>query len=110
LNTINGSELVNVTIVQWDTINLTTNLAAGGIRNAYRRCVWQAQVMPEPQFDILRALEGGTVTIHTQPYRDRNGDYVTYYGALFTNLQYQHEGPNMINVRAEFSAYIGAAS
>ncbi len=109
IHSINGIELPNITVAQWDSMPLTTKLSAHGISAAYRRLVWQGQVMPGPQFDILRALEGSIVALVTQKYRDRNTS-ATYYNVVFENLQYQHDGPNMVDVRAEFKIYVGDAT
>jgi hypothetical protein len=70
--------------------------------NRWRRHTWRAEVMPVSEFNTVYALEGQTVSLTTTDYSDRNGDYVTYYGARVTNVTGRQSGPLMTDVTIEF--------
>lgn len=62
----------------------------------------KTNIMPMTEFDRLYALEGQAVALTTTNYLDRNGDYITYYGAILESVTGKHESINAADVVATF--------
>lgn len=77
-------------------------LAGPRARRRWLQHIWAAAVMPAGEFNTLAQAEGGLVSLTTTNLSDRNGAFVTYYGAELRSVSGVHAGPNMEQVRAEF--------
>ena len=97
---INGTEFTNIN-AQWESTVGGDALDGTFSVGRYRRHVWSADAMDMSEFEILRPLEGQTVTITTTDYTDRN-TLVTYYGAEFKRLAMSHEAIVPTGIQCEF--------
>ncbi|GIK36572.1 MAG: hypothetical protein BroJett011_04050 [Chloroflexota bacterium] len=64
--------------------------------------IWRAAVLPAAEWATLRAAQGQRALLTTVNHADRSGDYRDYPGALLERLDGRHEGPNFVDVIAEF--------
>lgn len=99
---LNGTELDYVTGADWQDTAEAGSLAGVSPLRRRRRHVWRARVMPMAEFLSLQAQEGALAAITTTNYSDRNGDYVTYYGAEIERVSCRHEATNAEEVTVEF--------
>lgn len=103
VHSINGNTISYIGKPDWQDKPTAAYLTGENAVSRWRKHIWQSNVMPASEWNTLEALEGTLVTLVTTDYADRNAaNYKTYYGARFTALTGNHDGPNMVNVRFEF--------
>jgi len=103
IHDISGNTILYISQANWLDKPAPASLDGLNAVSKFRKHIWESNVMPGPEWDILEALEGTQVTITTTIYEDRNNtNYKLYYWAIFAVLTGKHEGPNMAGVRAEF--------
>lgn len=100
---INTTTFARITRADWQDDGAGAGLDGTTGRQRWRRHTWQApEGMTAAEFDALYAAEGAGVELTTTNYADRNGDFVTYYGAVCMRVDGRHEGPIVTGVTVEF--------
>ncbi len=97
---VNGTTITALVKADWGDEIIDDDLAGQSIRNRWKMHVLQTEAMTAAEYDTLYALQGQKVTLTTTNYRNRNGDYKTYYDAVFLGIEAGHMGPIRQNVRA----------
>jgi len=97
---INGTALTFITGAQWDFKNSTGKLDGQTAVNNFQQHTWGTNVMTEPEFNTLFALQGEKVTIETIDY-DTLSSFTTY-PADFESITATHEGENFVGVSLRF--------
>lgn len=103
VHSIDGNTILYISRANW--VDRIANSSLDGLTpiSSWRGHVWEANIMPISEWDIISALEGQIVPIVTTDYTDRNNTtYVTYYKAILKSISGNHEGPNMANVSFNF--------
>jgi len=101
---INSTNIDRVTRPDWEDSAGDRQALDGNTPLArWRTVIAQADVLTSAEWDTLRALEGGKVSITVPPYDDRNAtDWQTYYNADFNRLDGMPDGTVFTNVTIEF--------
>lgn len=100
---LNASTFNRITRADWQDESAGVGLDGTTARLRWVRHVWSApEAMTAAEYDSLFALQGQRVTLTTTNYNERNGDYISYYGAICERVDGQHVGPIVVGVVAEF--------
>lgn len=100
---LNATTFARITRADWQDDSAGAGLDGATARQRVVTHTWQAsEGMTAAEFDSLYALEGRRVLLTTTAYSDRNGDFVSYYGAVCRRVEGRHEGPVVVDVQAEF--------
>lgn len=99
---LNGASKSYINTADWSDQPDSQALVGATPTRRRRRHTWRAEIMPMAEFLAIQALEGERVSLTTTNYNDRNGDYVTYYGAEIDQASGRHESVNMVDVVVEF--------
>jgi len=104
---LNGTNISYIGQAQWSDAPQGEYLGGDEVLGRWKQHTWTANVMTAATFDTLYAQQGQTVTLTTTDYNDRNGaNYKTYYNAILTGVTGQHNGPNVEQVKIDFTVAI----
>jgi hypothetical protein len=102
---IDGTTITHISQALWQQPVVDQSLDLIAVHSRWRRHTWTANVVPMSIWQTLIGKRGSIVSLTTTDPDDRNGDYVTYYGArvdAVTAPPNGHDSLNMRNVRIEF--------
>lgn len=98
---VNGADHKYLTDVDWQDQLDPGGLDGNSATLRYRRLVVRGSIMPMADYVSLKALEGLFVSVTCPPYGDRNGDYISYFGAILETVNGRHDAINMSDVTLE---------
>lgn len=99
---LNGTNINYIERPDWQTKPVAQALNGVTPIERWARHIWRTNTMAVSEFDTIHVLEGQKVSLTTTNRIDRNGDYITYYGADLERVSGRHRGPVMTNVTVEF--------
>jgi len=99
---LNGSNINYISQANWQQPVVDQSLNLIAVHSRHWRLIWTANVMPVATWDVLNAARGTAVSVMGPPHDNQNSDYITYYDARLDAVDGQHEGLNVVGVRAEF--------
>lgn len=105
VHAIDGTTITHISQALWDQPSVDTSLNLIAVHSRHQRHTWTSNVMPMSVWQTLIGKRGALVSVTTTDPADRNGDYITYYGArvdAVTAPPNGHDSLNMRNVRVEF--------
>lgn len=105
VHAIDGTTITHISQALWEQAQVDTSLNLIAVHNRWQRHIWTSNIMPMSIWQTLIGKRGSLVNLTTTDPTDRNGDYITYYGARVDSVsapQNGHDSLNMANVRVEF--------
>lgn len=105
VHAIDGTTITHISQALWDQPAADTSLNLIAVHNRHQKHIWLSDTMPMSVWQTLIGKRGSLVSITTTDPADRNGAYVTYYGARVDSVSAPpdgHDSLNMRGVRVEF--------
>lgn len=96
---IDGTTITHISQANWEQPVVDQSLNIIAVHSRWQRHTWLSDVMPMSIWQTLIGKRGSLVSLTTPSPADRNGDYITYYGARVDEVSAPPDGHDSLNMR-----------